>query len=276
MQKSASYSNNASNASGSGLAYPPVLLAMPVIGAGVLISSVAIVTSNPPGYLPYIVVPLLFYWAYCLIRIHTVLQRETNSTYPIRPLEALMLGTIAGPLAPYLASHVMNVCLSVLGFVTREVGEVFPSDLPIMQSGIWLLSSNATLASIVIGTAVVLICQQRLALSLEGLVASLKGRNQASFSLSGLLLGICVATPACFWLLGSTSLSTSFGLEQDWQARLFLIEFLGLLGAYSIMSWWCHRLSSAFAGLPRTAKHRDVNPSPKNDATIPVTTENAA
>lgn len=250
------------------MAVPPALLAMPIVGLGILISSVSIVTSKPPFYLPYIAVCLLLFWAFCLYRVHVTLDVRDGgpaSNYQrTSPIKALLLGTVGGPLAPYVASVVISASLDILGIVTRAVGEVFPSDLPIMQSGIWLLSSNATLATLSIGIVVATLCQQQLAKGIERAIAAVNGKPSQRVSLAGLMLAICVVTPGCFWALGSTSLSGTFGLEQDWQARLYLVAFLGFLGAYSVLSWWCYRLGAAVAGSSKSRLHHDHNPSPQN------------
>lgn len=72
-------------------------------------------------YPELLTIPVFMYWLYVLFKLHAVLKKVSNGTYPIGPIQATVSAFFAGSLAFYLAGLVLAPIAHLL-FLLSESG----------------------------------------------------------------------------------------------------------------------------------------------------------
>jgi hypothetical protein len=234
---------------------PPVIWSVPAIGAGIGILLLRLNVPNMPGFSLELLSALYAFWLLCIWQIHRVLAFHTQGTYAIKPLPAVILNVIGGPLSAWLASLLCEQLLRALNASSDLIGEVMPSSLPVINSAVSLMGQYGTILAVAIACGAAVCCQEKIFVTLR---AFLEDRHQSigrhrSLVAAG-LLGIALATPGVLWLLGSSAIAWQFTGDPGWKMRLEIISYACASLSFAILIWMTSRLRAAVSAPPNAAE----------------------
>lgn len=128
----------------------------PLVRPGIILAVIALVANLGVAiaietgdlfvnfYPELLTVPVFIYWLYVLFKLHAVLKKVSNGTYPIGPIQASVSAFFAGSLAFYLAGLVLAPIAHLL-FLLSESG---PENYQIfMKSGGLMLIAGVVIGS---------------------------------------------------------------------------------------------------------------------------------
>ena len=189
---------------------------------------------------------LYAFWLLSIWQIHRVLRFHTEGRFAVKPLPAVILNVIGGPLAAWLSSLLCEQLLRMLNACSDLVGEVMPSSLPVINSAVNLMEQYGTLLAVAIACGAAVCCQEKIFVNVR---AFLEDRHQSigrhrSLMAAG-LVGIALATPGILWLLGSSAIAWQFTGDPAWKMRLELISYACATLSFGILIWITARIRAA-------------------------------
>jgi hypothetical protein len=243
MQNSANHSINNSSRSSWHNALPSLILTAPAITAGAF---VLLLSSAPGTFARFSELGLgLLYtlWTASIWQIHRNLSRTSNGTYPIKPAQAAAFTLLCIPSGSWLATQLVNGLSTVLNKLSDLIGDVLPSSLPIVQSGIMLMDQYGALLAIAVAFGTAVSCQLRMIVPLRDTIAAHNQRlgRHRSMVAAG-MLGVMLSTPGCLWMLGNSSIVWRMTSDPGWETRLFIASYTCVFFSFAILAWLNRKL----------------------------------
>jgi hypothetical protein len=246
MQNPANHSLNNTTQSSWDNALPALILTAPAITAGAFV----LLLSNAPGTIARfseLGLGLLYaVWTAAVWQIHRNLSRHSNGAYPIKPLQAVIFTLLSIPSGAWLASYLVSGLSTVLNKISDLVGDVLPSSLPIVQSGIMLMDQYGALLGIAVAFGTAVSCQLRMTVALRETMAAHNQRlgRHRSMVAAG-MLGVMLSAPGCLWMLGNSSIVWRMTSDPGWETRLFIASYACVFFSFGMLAWLNRKLHVA-------------------------------